>query len=63
METNGRGINGSAQEETMREGRITQHLVDEIADKVYAMLLRQLKIETERHRSLRPKGFGGQGGW
>lgn len=56
------GIAGSAQK-AMREGRITQELVTEVADKVYAMLSLELRIEKERHR-LPDRGlFYGQRGW
>jgi hypothetical protein len=44
-------------------GTITQGLVDQIADKVYAMLLSDLKIEQERGRISRRKPFAEQGGW
>lgn len=42
---------------------ITQELVERIADKVYAMLIAELKIEQERGRSSFPKPFTEQGGW
>ena len=57
------GITGSAKEEILREGRITPELVTEVADKVYAMLLLELRIERERHRLPDRRLFYGQGGW
>ncbi len=57
-----RNANDPVQEEALRESRITPELVDEIADKVYAMLLLDLRIERERqHLPQRP--LYGQGGW
>lgn len=52
----------------LRNGRrqnspITQELVNRIADKVYAMLLSDLRIEQERGRSSLRKPFAEQGGW
>ena len=41
----------------LHEGGITQELVCQIADKVYAMLLLELRIERERER-LTPKMWG-----
>lgn len=42
---------------------ITPELVDEIADKVYAMLLLDLAIESERRRPPSTEALGIQGGW
>ena len=43
---------GTSQGDTRRDGgqtgTITQELVDEIADKVYAMLVSELRVEKER---------------
>ena len=46
-----------------RNSPITQELVNRIADKVYKMLLSDLKIEQERGRSSLRKPFAEQGGW
>ena len=42
---------------------ITPELVNQVADKVYAMLLSDLRIEQERERSSLRKPFAEQGGW
>lgn len=42
---------------------ITPELVNRVADKVYAMLLSDLRIEQERERSSLRKPFAEQGGW
>jgi hypothetical protein len=41
---------GVLQSADQQQGKITPELVREIADKVYAMLLADLKIEQERRR-------------
>jgi hypothetical protein len=55
--------NGSRQNGGRGSSTITQELVNRIADKVYAMLLSDLKIEEERGRSSLRKPFAEQGGW
>jgi hypothetical protein len=63
---------GSARSGRQRVGRqnanlhsrtITPELVNQVADKVYAMLLFDLRIEQERERSSLRKPFAEQGGW
>jgi hypothetical protein len=44
-------------------GTITQELVDQIADKVYAMLLRDLRSEKERYRLPFQRPLADRGGW
>lgn len=46
----------------MTEGQITDELVKQIADKVYAMLLLEMKIARERCRPLTHKSFSDLGG-
>jgi hypothetical protein len=42
---------------------ITQELVSQVADRVFAMLLRDLQIEKERWRMTNRRGDRVQGGW
>lgn len=56
-------ITGSAQAEVAAEGGITPELVVKVADKVYALLLQELRIETERQRLPHRGPLDGQGGW
>jgi hypothetical protein len=46
-----------------RNGRITQQLVDEIADKVWAMLLQDAKNANERNRLPFHGPRADRGGW
>ena len=46
-----------------RERSLTTELVDEIADKVYAMLLLDLRIDDERMRPLVNRSARLGGGW
>jgi hypothetical protein len=59
----GWGMTRSAPEQVPREGRVTPQLVAEVADKVYAMLLNDLRIGNERHRLLPGRSLRRQGGW
>lgn len=54
---------GTSEDGARRRSVITQDLVNQIADKVYAMLLMELKIEKERHRLPLRRPFADQGGW
>lgn len=54
---------GTSEDGARRRSVITQELVNQIADKVYAMLLMELKIEKERHRLPLRRPFADQGGW
>jgi hypothetical protein len=45
-----------------QETAITQELVEKLADRVYALLLGDLKTESERYRLLSKKWAGLQGG-
>ena len=56
-------VTGSAQAEVAAEGGITPELVVRVADKVYALLLQELRIGKERQRWPRHRPLGGQGGW
>jgi hypothetical protein len=40
-----------------------QELVEQVADRVYAMLMLELRIEQERERFARPELAAEQGGW
>ena len=54
---------GTSEDGGWRGSAITQELVNQISDKVYAMLLLDLKIEKERHRLPLQRPFADQGGW
>ena len=54
---------GTSEDGAQQRSVITQELVSQIADKVYAMLLMELKIEKERQRLPLGRPFADQGGW
>jgi len=45
-----------------RDPGVSDRLVREVADRVYAMLMRDLRIERERYPPS-AKGLSGRGGW
>jgi hypothetical protein len=47
----------------LQAGMVPQEMVDRIADKVYAMLLSEMKTGAERGRISLRKPFAERGGW
>jgi hypothetical protein len=54
---------GTGESAARQDGTITQELVDQIADRVYAMLLQDLRTEKERCRLPSQRPLTDRGGW